>query len=597
MNAEHSQPLAADPSIVAPRLSVVLAMLDCRQRIPRAMASILAQDLPAEEYEVIAVVDASAETAEYLRSLRPACALRIIEHSNRGLAAALNQGVAAACGSIVLFTDDDIVLHPSNFRAHLDAHQTEDSLVVYGPAFVSEESTDTLATEFARRELVEEIKRCQSGWTWQDDAKVGPNYSVPRARLFAADGYDEQFLSLCRKELGVRLAKMGLRFLYEPKAISHQVHEKTARQLMSIARGRGKEEVLVLHKHPDLRPYSTLAAFADAPPWKWLAYQAAARSPVSPDFVLRPAFALAGSLRAWFPMRQLGLRLLRARIANSFLRGAVKSLGWPRLQAEVGKRLPVLMYHHVGPPQPNPEPVLFVSAARFESQMRFLAQRGYVGIRATDWLSWLQHGTPLPEKPMLLTFDDAIEDLNDHVFPVLERYGFSAVVFVVTNCIGQGNHWNSPQGFMWRPCLTAEQIRHWSKNGIEFGAHSRNHPNLIAIGEPELQDEVAGSRSDLEKLLGFPVVSFAYPYGACDDAAAKCVQQHFDLGFTIETGLNTLRTGRCRLHRNIVFDWDTKLELEFLVRMGWNPIRKLRGAVRLRSRLSAALRRFSTLKD
>lgn len=259
-------------------------------------------------------------------------------------------------------------------------------------------------------------------------------------------------------------------------------------------------------------------------------------------------------------------------------------MGRPNEQNGRGHRLPVLMYHHVGPPRPDPEPVLYVSSKRFEAQVQFLAQRGYVGIRASDWLSWLRDGRPLPTKPVLLTFDDAIADLHEHAFPVLERYGFGAVVFAVTNCVGKGNLWNRHAGFSWRPCLTAEQIQHWSRKGIEFGAHTRNHPDLTALAAPELRDEIAGSRSDLEKLCGVPVTSFAYPYGAHNAAVAECVAQHFDLAFTTDNGLNTSRTYPHLLHRNIVHDWDTSLDLQFLVRLGWNPPKRWRARLRLRSR-------------
>lgn len=578
-------------------LSVVMPTFNRRQILPRAMASIFAQDLPAREYEVIVVVDGSTDgTAEYLRTLRPACALRIIEQSNRGLAVALNQGLAAARGRLVLFMDDDIVLHPSNFRAHLDAHATEDSLVVHGPVFVSEDSSDTLATEWIREGVAEEIKRWEVGWTWPDDASVDPNYSISRAALLACGGYDEAFTWRQNAELGLRLAKMGLRFRYEAKAVSYHVYVKTAEQLVHVqARWWGKDDISLFRKHPDLRPHSALARLATAPAWKRLAIQAAARLPISPDVLLLPGFALADKLHSWSTMRQLGLRLLWKRVAISFFRGAVETVGWRNLQGEFCKRLPVLMYHHVGPPQPNSDPDLSVSAERFEAQIRFLARRGYVGIRPSDWLSWLRHGKPLPAKPMLLTFDDAFEDLNDHVFPALERYGFGAVVFVVTNRVGKANIWDQRRGYALRPCLTVEQIQHWSTKGIDFGAHTRNHPDLTRLEEPELHDEVAGSRSDLEKTVGFPVISFAYPYGLYNAAAADCAGQHFDLAFTTDDGLNTLRTNRRLLHRNMVFGWDTPLDLEFLVQLGWNPIRRLRARLRIRSRFLKALRHMRLL--
>ena len=82
-------------------------------------------------------------------------------------------------------------------------------------------------------------------------------------------------------------------------------------------------------------------------------------------------------------------------------------------------RLPVLMYHHVGPPRAGACPSLTVTAERFERQVSWLARKGYVGIRPTDWLA-RRAGWPLPSKPVLLTFDDGYADIVEHALPVLE---------------------------------------------------------------------------------------------------------------------------------------------------------------------------------
>ncbi len=585
MTQTSSDSRESSQTIGLPQLSVVMATFNRRQILPRAVDSIFAQDLPPSEYELIVVVDGSNDgTTEYLRSLRPACALRIIEQPNQGIAAALNRGVAIARGRIVLLVDDDDALHPSNFRAHLDAHAAKDSLVVLGPRYIADESAKSLVTEWIRECVAEEISRWEQKWKWPEDANIDPNYSVPRAAFLASGGYDENLKWRHSTELGVRLAKMGLKFVYEPHAICHHRYFKTANQLLRIQiRSWGAEEISLVRKHPELRPHSALAGIVNASGWKRIAVQATACSPVSPDILLQPVFALLNRFPFWSPVRKLGVRLLWKRIAIYFLRGAVETVGWHTLQDEFGKRLPVLMYHHIGPPRPNSDRDLTVSTERFEAQMRFLARRGYIGIRPSDWLAWVRNGKPLPEKPMLLTFDDAFEELTDHAFPVLERYGFGGLVFVVTNCVGGTNLWDEPRGFALRRCLTAAQIQDWSVKGIDFGAHSRNHPDLTTLAESGLRDELEGSRSALEKIIGTPVVSFAYPYGHYDAATAKCAREYFNLAFTIENGLNTLRTDLGRLHRNMVYAWDTPLDLEFLVRLGWNPVRTL--SISLRKRL------------
>jgi peptidoglycan/xylan/chitin deacetylase (PgdA/CDA1 family)/glycosyltransferase involved in cell wall biosynthesis len=584
MNSILHSPHSKDIDELNPELSVILSSSNDVATLARAMDSLRAQDLPAEQYEVIAVVDGDGgDRLAYLRDLQATCSLRIIEMSHRRLAAALNEAVAAARGRIVLFANDNLVLHPGNFSAHLSAHESEERRIANGPILVSEENEHSLTKEWNRTAIEEDAKRSEAGLSWPYDTKGTTSYSICLETLRACGGFDEDLVWYCHNDLGIRLAKMGVRSFHEPAAISQLTDVRTPEEIVRVeAREKGKEEIVILRKHPELRPYSTLAGFADSPSWKWLALEAVARSPISPDVFLRPVFALANRLCSWPSMNRLALHLLRTRVDLSFLRGAAESVGWPKLQAEIGMRLPVFMYHHVGPPQPDSEPALFVSAARFEAHLRFLKRKGYRGIRASDWMSWVRDAKPLPEKSVLLTFDDAIAELNEHAFPVLERYGFNAVVFVPTNCVGKGNLWNHSLGYKWRPCLNAEQIRCWSMREFEFGAHSKNHPDLTQLNESELQDEIAGSRTDLERIAGSPVISFAYPYGHYNSAAAQCVAQHFDLGFTIEEGLNTMRTNRSLLRRCTVFEWDTLLDLELMLRLGWNPIRRLRIRQRVR---------------
>jgi hypothetical protein len=139
--------------------------------------------------------------------------------------------------------------------------------------------------------------------------------------------------------------------------------------------------------------------------------------------------------------------------------------------------------------------------------------------------------------------------------------------------------------------MTAEQIQYWVGQGIEFGAHSRTHPDLTKLSEAECFDEIAGSKNDLAELLGIPIVSFAYPYGKYNDAVRDLVRNHFDCGFSIEEGVNYLQGDPYLLRRTYIGPTDSLIEFALCVH--WGSLKKLRDwrvKLAIRTRLKRALR-------
>jgi peptidoglycan/xylan/chitin deacetylase (PgdA/CDA1 family) len=328
--------------------------------------------------------------------------------------------------------------------------------------------------------------------------------------------------------------------------------------------------------------------------WKRIYREWAARLPVSPEPILRAPFWVAERLRGIPWVRRVGIRLLQVRLTIVMLRAARREAGsWKALQSEFGMRLPVLMYHHVGPQRPGTYASLTVSPERFERHISWLARRGYTGIRPSDWVKWRREGKGLPDKPVLLTFDDGYADLAKYALPVLRRYGFGAAVFVVTGRVGGTSTWDEARGSGTYRLLTREQIRYWATQGIEFGAHSRTHVDLATLAANELAEEVIGSRDELANILGSPVTSFAYPYGSYNQAAYDCARGAFDLTFRADEktpGVNYLVTDPHLLERIMVQPGDSLADLECRVRWGHNPLHEMRARVRLRSRLRRAVR-------
>jgi glycosyltransferase involved in cell wall biosynthesis/peptidoglycan/xylan/chitin deacetylase (PgdA/CDA1 family) len=581
------------------KFSIVIATYQRREVLARTLAGVFAQQYPPEDFEVVVVVDGSTDgTAGMLRDLSPACAMQVVEQPNRGLAAARNAGLTAAKGQIVLFLDDDIDCDPGMLRAHAEAHAAAGAeTVVFGPVLVAADSPRTLATEWTRSYTDVYVARLNQTGTaqWPRDMVMEANYSAPRSVLLAVGGNDERFIRRRQSaDLGMRLHKAGVPFRYAPQAIVRQYFVKTSSTVsVHDAWWYGRSEVLLCRKHPEYRSHSIFSYMSRGPRWMPWARQVCARVPFSPEPLLRLPFWLTERLAAQPLARRAGLRLLGLRHGISMFRGAVAESGsWNALRREFGRRIPVLLYHHVGAPVSGPSCGLTVSPAKFAAQMDWLKQHGYSGINASQWLTWLREGEGLPPKPVLLTFDDALADLAENAFPVLLKCGFSATVFVVTQQVGKTNSWSELDPGIHR-CLDASQIRNWAGAGIEFGAHSRTHADLTRLSADQLFDEVQGSSEDLSDLLGAPVSTFAYPFGRYNAEVVEAVRRVFDLAFTTDEGVNDLGSDRYRQCRTMALPSDIAVDLAARLKWGWSPLYRVRARLRVRSRMRALVERHA----
>jgi peptidoglycan/xylan/chitin deacetylase (PgdA/CDA1 family) len=561
--------------------------------LERSLPLLLAQDFPPENYELIYVLDGCTDgTAEMLRALKPPCPLHVLEQPNQGPSAARNKGIQAARGDLVLFLDDDILCPPSVIRHHSAAHAGLDSLVMHGPINVAPETPPTLIRYITEVQYKDIYRRADPavGLPFPMNVSSLVSSSMPRKMLLASGGFNEEIRSAEDLELGLRLWKAGTKFRLLPAAVTQELFVKSScavvkQQTEVSARG----ELYVCRKHPEYRSHSGLARIGLRAGWKRTLINMAVRSPFSPLPLLTLPIWMAERLNRFVPIRKAGIRMLEIATDTSLHRAALRETGsWRALQREFGMRLPVLMYHHVGPSIPHTYAELTVLPKQFERQIRWLARRGYVGIRPADWLEWRRSGKGLPDKPVLVTFDDGYADLAEYALPVLRRYGFGAVVFIVTGLVGGTNAWDEARGSATHRLLTAEQIRYWAAQGIEFGAHSRTHADLTILSAEELAKEIVGGRDELADLLGSPVTSFAYPYGAYNQTVNTCARGTYSLTFRADErtpGINYLCTDPHDLQRTMIHPKDSLADLECRLRWGHSPILEMRERLRLRSRL------------
>ena len=583
------------------QLSVIISTYNRRETLlSKCLPSIFDQDLASDQYEVIIIVDGSTDaTGAALRELRPACTLRVVEQPNCGLSKSRNTGIAMARGQLVMFVDDDFICHRDVFRLHMEAHTDSEAVVVHGAVYLAKGSPASILSNANESwyERYNSLLSTHGGAIWPDGVFLISNSSMPRSVLLSCGGFDEDLPAMDDFELGLRMWKAGVKFKYLPSAVCYELSVKSWRSfLFNDGDAFGRTAVMLSRKHPDYRVRSPLlSGMGSTVWWRRLLRQIAIQSPITPAYLLTLPIWACERLCRFAEVQKGGLHLLEIGRRLTEFRAAKKECGtWREFDREFCMRLPVLLYHHVGPEDPRTNRSLTVSPTRFERQIRWLARRGFHGICPADWLRWRSQGKALPDKPVLITFDDGYADLAEHALPVLRRYGFGAAVFVVSGQLGGTNAWDEARGSGTHRLLSEEQICHWARNGIEFGSHSRTHSDLTTLSPEELQVEVLGGKSDLECIVQSRIISFAYPYGHHSENVDEAVQEAFDLAFGIdphERGMNHLLSDPHRMRRTMVQPDDLVMDVACRAIMGYSPLEGLRARLRLRTRLKHAARR------
>ena len=334
-------------------ISAVVATYGRLDVLKRTLPTVLSQDLPADEYEVVVVVDGpDAATCDWLRRLSPSVRLSIVQQQHLGLAAARNTGLRKATGETVLLLDNDLFCEPRLLRLHAEAHR-EVPLVAFGPVLVSSESPRTIASEWVKRASEARAQRLSvSGPDWPRDIALCANYSAPRKLLLSNGGFDESFVGACEEfDLGIRLRRTGVEFRYLPEAVVKELYVKTARDMVRAdSHARGRNEVRLYRKHPEYRPVSALARFNQGTLTTRILRQAAVRIPFPPEILLAPAFRAAEAASGLRVGERIATRLLEFRRGAALFRSAKQEAGsWASFRDEFALKPPAFPRHRVSP--------------------------------------------------------------------------------------------------------------------------------------------------------------------------------------------------------------------------------------------------------
>jgi peptidoglycan/xylan/chitin deacetylase (PgdA/CDA1 family) len=190
--------------------------------------------------------------------------------------------------------------------------------------------------------------------------------------------------------------------------------------------------------------------------------------------------------------------------------------------ANADHEVPVLCYHHIKASAEGHLPDYTISIDAFEAQLQMLADSGYTSILPDQLYHHLLHDAPLPLKPVMITFDDTHEEHFSVAAPLLRRYRFNGVFFILTVCIGK-------KGYLGRA-----QIKALSDSGHVIAAHTYDHPDMRNLKTEDWPRQLNKPNKILEEITGKQIEYFAYPYGLWSDSAiAKLKKAEIKMAFQL----------------------------------------------------------------
>ena len=218
--------------------------------------------------------------------------------------------------------------------------------------------------------------------------------------------------------------------------------------------------------------------------------------------------------------------------------------------------VPVLNYHQVNDEKHS---ALTLHVDQFREQMEYLHNQGYNTITLAQLYDYLENGTELPNKPIVITFDDGYVDNYKNVLPILKEYNMKATLFMISDAA------NTP-GF-----VSTEQMHQMEAGGFDIQGHTNHHKILTKIDPTELSDALLGGKTSLEGILGEPIEYLAYP-GGFNDMLVEYVtkQSGYKMAFTVQPGTVQSGDNLYALNRLAIFQGDTPY-LSFWLRLHCAP--------------------------
>lgn len=224
-------------------------------------------------------------------------------------------------------------------------------------------------------------------------------------------------------------------------------------------------------------------------------------------------------------------------------------------------RIPILMYHKVGPTAYSQ---YWVTTDMFGRQMRALKAYGYTAVILNDAMECRAGIRSLPAKPIVITFDDGYKDLLTDAYPQMVSAGIeTATSYVITGRVGTDNSWDTGDNNPVIPLMSWDDILYlWHTGRIEIESHTLTHPDLTTLGASALSNELVNSATDLQAHLGFRPRYLSYPYGATNSTVRKAARAADYFAAVVSYGgVEATCANKWQLSR-VEMDWNTSTDYD-----------------------------------
>lgn len=230
---------------------------------------------------------------------------------------------------------------------------------------------------------------------------------------------------------------------------------------------------------------------------------------------------------------------------------------WKKLMPQSAKGFRVLLYHSITDKLVDNEwEENTVPKGLFDKQMQYLADRKYNVINCKKAVRYLIENKEIPDRTVVVVFDDGYRDNYTNALPILQKYNFCATIFLAVNLL---RDYSSNLQY-----LSCEEVLNIKKTGlIDFGCHSLTHRALSMIDGKRLDEEIKGAKQRLEHLTQSEIDLFAYPFGHSKSYNKHVIEKiklaGFISSFTTIFGLNDFKKDLFLLRRNRI-SWIDELD-------------------------------------